>query len=188
MAEHPQQTVPTGQGRAGRYVEQAQGHHAFIPKALPPDPPLQISPGMQQLLSRADRTLGRLDGSVQTLADPDMFVYLYVRKEAVLSSRIEGTQSSLQDLLAAEARVLPSERPDDIAEVINYVRALNYGLGRLTDLPVCMRLLCEMHGHLLRGVRGARSRPGQLRDSQNWIGSPGCGPSEAIDDKSTSRL
>ncbi len=178
MAEHPQASSPDRE-RTGRYVKQPQGYRAFIPKALPPDPPLRLSPGMQQLLSQADRALGRLDGSVQTLANPELFVYLYKSKEAVLSSRIEGTQSSLQDLLVSEAGVLPYGRPDDVAEVTNYVRAFNYGLYRLEELPVCVRLLCEMHEILLRGARDDRTRPGQLRESQNWLGPAGCGLREA---------
>ena len=96
----------TTKGRAGRYVRQPAGYRAFVPAPLPPDPPIAITPEMQVLLSQADRALGRLDGSIQTLPHPDLFVYMYVRKEAVLSSQIEGTQSSLQDVLAAEARFL----------------------------------------------------------------------------------
>jgi len=98
--------------------------------------------------------LGRLDGSIQTLPDPNLFVYMYVRKEAVLSSQIEGTQSSLQDVLAAEAEILDPDRPQDVYEVVNYVVAMNHGLARLSKLPVCIRLIREIHSHLLQGVRG----------------------------------
>ncbi|MCY3990435.1 MAG: Fic family protein [Caldilineaceae bacterium] len=129
---------------------------------------------LQQLLSEADRALGRLDGSIQILPDPEMFVYMYVRNEAVLSSQIEGTQSSLQDLLAAEAEILTPNRPKDAVEVINYVGAMNYGLERLSTLPVSTRLICEIHGELLRGVRGSHLTPGELRTSQNWIGPEDC--------------
>ena len=160
--------------RAGRYVRQPSGYRAFIPEALPPNPPLHITNELQQLLSEADRALGRLDGSIQILPDADMFVYMYVRNEAVLSSQIEGTQSSLQDLLAAEAEILTPNRPKDAAEVINYVSAMNYGLERLSTLPVSTRLICEIHGELLRGVRGSHLTPGELRTSQNWIGPEGC--------------
>ena len=118
--------------RSGRYVQQPTGYRAFIPNPLPPDPPVAISPEMQVLLSQADRALGRLDGSIQTLPHPDLFVFMYVRKEAVLSSQIEGTQSSLQDLLAAEAQILAPDRPQDVDEVVNYVGAMNYGLQRLS--------------------------------------------------------
>lgn len=130
-------------------------------------------------MSEADRALGRLDGSIQTLPEPDLFVYMYVRKEAVLSSQIEGTQSSLQDVLAAEAEILSSGQPKDVAEVVNYVRATNYGLARLVELPLSVRLIREIHAELLRGVRGAQLTPGELRTSQNWIGYGGCSLKEA---------
>jgi cell filamentation protein, protein adenylyltransferase len=128
---------------------------------------------LQRLLSAADRAVGRLDGSIQTLPNPDLFVLMYVRKEAVLSSQIEGTQSSLQDLLAAEAQVLTSDAPKDVDEVVNYVAAMNHGLVRLAELPVSVRLVREIHGKLLAGVRGADRQPGELRRIQNWIGPPG---------------
>lgn len=165
---------PERAGRAGHYVSQAAGYKAFIPAPLPPEPAIQITPQLQVLLSRADRELGRLDGSIQTLPNPDLFVYMYVRKEAVLSSQIEGTQSSLQDVLAAEARILAPERPRDVDEVVNYVRAMNHGLQRLENLPVSIRLIREIHSELLQGVRGSRLTPGELRQSQNWIGPGGC--------------
>ncbi|MBZ0270104.1 Fic family protein [bacterium] len=131
------------------------------------------------LISRADRALGRLDGSIQTLPAPDLFVMMYVRKEAVLSSQIEGTQSSLNDVLEAEAKLYRPEHPRDVAEVINYVHAMNHGLGRLEQLPVSVRLIREIHERLLEGVRGAGHQPGQLRQSQNWIGPAGCTLSDA---------
>ena len=146
---------------------------------MPPKPPVRITNELQQLLSEADRALGRLDGSIHILPDADIFVYMYVRNEAVLSSQIEGTQSSLQDLLAAEAKILTPNRPSDTAEVINYVRAMNYGLSRLSELPLSTRLICEIHGELLRGVRGSHLTPGKLRTSQNWIGPQGCTLHEA---------
>jgi Fic family protein len=129
---------------------------------------------LQSALSDADRALGRLDGSIQTLPNPDLFVYMYVRKEAVLSSQIEGTQSSLQDLIAAEANVLAADSPKDVEEVVNYVAAMNHGLARLAELPVSVRLIKEIHAHLLHGVRGSHLTPGELRTSQNWIGPGGC--------------
>lgn len=165
--------------RAGRYVQQPTGYRAFIPNPLPPDPAVVISPDMQVLLSQADRALGQLDGSIQTLPHPDLFVFMYVRKEAVLSSQIEGTQSSLQDVLAAEARILAPDRPRDVEEVINYVRAMNHGLERLKELPVCIRLIREIHAELLKGVRGQHLTPGEIRSSQNWIGPGGCSLNEA---------
>jgi Fic family protein len=167
------------QSRAGVWQRQATGYRAFIPAPLPPRPPIDLTLQLQQLLSRADLALGRLDGSIQTLPNPDLFVFMYVRKEAVLSSQIEGTQSSLQDLLAAEAQIYAPETPADVAEVVNYVRAINYGLSRLSDLPVSTRLIREIHEQLLDGVRGAHLGPGELRRSQNWIGPGGCTLNEA---------
>lgn len=159
--------------RAGRYVRQPTGYRAFIPASLPPVPPVQVTGEIQRLLSEADRALGRLDGSIQTLPNPDLFVFMYVRKEAVLSSQIEGTQSSLNDLLAAEARILSPEQPRDVDEVVNYVRAMNHGLDRLHALPLSVRLIREIHAKLLSGVRGSQLTPGELRRSQNWIGPGG---------------
>ena len=165
--------------RAGRYVQQPARFRAFIPSPLPPEPPIAVSPEMQVLLSKADRALGRLDGSIQTLPHPDLFVFMYVRKEAVLSSQIEGTQSSIQDVLAAEAQILSPDRPKDVDEVVNYVRAMNYGLKRLEELPVSVRLIREIHAELLKGVRGQHLTPGDIRTSQNWIGPVGCSLNEA---------
>ena len=165
--------------RAGRYVRQPGGYQAFMPAPLPPEPPIRLESDLQALLSQADRALGRLDGSIQTLPHPDLFVAMYVRKEAVLSSQIEGTQSSLQDVLAAEARVLSVDRPSDVDEVFNYVAAMNHGLARLADLPVSVRLIREIHQRLLAGVRGQHLTPGELRTSQNWIGPGGCTLAEA---------
>jgi Fic family protein len=165
--------------RAGRYVSQAAGYRAFLPEPLPPIPPIRLEGNLQSLLSLADRALGRLDGSIQTLPNPDLFVFMYVRKEAVLSSQIEGTQSSLQDLLSAEAKMFSPDLPTDVDEVVNYVNAMNHGLERLSDLPVSVRLIKEIHERLLHGVRGARLTPGELRTSQNWIGPGGCTLGEA---------
>ncbi len=134
---------------------------------------------LQRLLSEADRALGRLDGSIQILPDADMFIYMYMRNEAVLSSQIEGTQSSLQDLLVAEAKILAPNRRSDVNEVINYVNAMNYGLERLSTLPVSSRLIREIHAILLKGVRGSNLTPGELRTTQNWIGPAGCTINEA---------
>ncbi len=170
-------TTPT---RAGQYVPQAGGYRAFVPAPLPPHPSVEISGELQSLLSRADQVLGRLDGSIYTLPNPDLFVYMYIRKEAVLSSQIEGTQSSLHDLLSAEASVFAPDQPKDVDEVINYVSAMNHGLERLTQLPMSVRLVREIHSRLLQGVRGSGLAPGEIRDSQNWIGPQGCSVNEAI--------
>ncbi len=167
--------------RSGRYVRQLTGYRAFIPKPLPPsDPEFQIDDEMHVLLSQADRALGRLSGSIQTLPNPDLFIFMYVRKEAVLSSQIEGTQSSLTDVLDAEANIMDARRPDDVDEVLNYVKAINYGLERLNDIPVSVRLIREIHKKLLTGVRGQERNPGEIRTSQNWIGPQGCTLNEAI--------
>ena len=168
-----------GRHRAGRYEPQATGYRAFIPAPLPPDPPITIDNEMQTLLSRADRALGRLDGSIQTLPNPDLFILMYMRKEAVLSSQIEGTQASLTDLLEAEAKVLRSEHPGDVEEVANYVAAMNLGLERLQELPLSIRLIREIHERLLRGTRGEMRQPGEIRRTQNWIGPEGCTLSDA---------
>lgn len=172
--------IHRAQHRAGSYQPQPTGYRAFIPRPLPPDPPLDLDGEFQRLLSRADRALGRLDGSIQTLPNPDLFVFMYVRKEAVLSSQIEGTQSSLQDLLAAEANILTPDQPRDVAEVVNYVHAMHHGLKRLSDLPLCNRLILEIHERLLAGVRGGRLTPGELRRSQNWIGPQGAALQDAL--------
>lgn len=161
-------------GRAGSYITQASGYRAFVPAALPPTPAIQLDGALQLLLSRADMALGRLDGSVQTLPNPDLFVLMYVRKEAVLSSQIEGTQSSLHDLLAVEAQALGRDRvAQDVDEVVNYVKAMRHGLDRLATLPVSVRLIREIHERLMSGGRGGQLTPGELRTSQNWIGPSG---------------
>lgn len=134
---------------------------------------MEIDSEMQWLLSEADRALGRLDGSIQTLPNPELFVFMYVRKEAVLSSQIEGTQASINDLLKAEAKIFDSEAPNDVDEVLNYVAAMNYGLARLREIPLSIRLIKELHQQLLKGVRGRNLQPGELRRSQNWIGPAG---------------
>jgi Fic family protein len=160
--------------RAGHYVKQATGYAAFIPAPLPPDPPIKIDAELIRDLSEADRTLGRLDGVATVLPNPDLFVSMYVRQEAVLSSQIEGTQSTLEDVLQFEIDSRGREFPKDIQEVVNYVSAMNYGLERLKTLPLSLRLIREIHGKLLEGVRGSNRTPGEFRTSQNWIGPAGC--------------
>lgn len=160
--------------RSGRYIRQLEGYSAFIPKPLPPDPPIHYDDEMMALLSAADRALGRLDGSTDALPNPDLFVFMYVRREAALSSQIEGTQASLIDLLEFEAQAAEPERPADVEEIANYVSAMNHGLARLGELPVSLRLIREIHERLLSGVRGSERTPGEFRRSQNWIGPPGC--------------
>jgi len=165
--------------RAGRYQPQPGGYRAFVPAPLPPDPPVRMTDDLQRLLSAADRELGRLDGSVLTLPNPDLFVRMYMRKEAVLSSQIEGAQSSLQDLLSAESQLVSNPESGDVGEVVNYVAAMNHGLARLRELPVSVRLIREIHAELMRGARGGRLAPGELRTTQNWIGPSGATVFEA---------
>lgn len=162
-------------GRAGTFVQQKQNYKAFIPTSLPPT--LQFDEELSQLLSQANLALGKLSGLASVISDPDLFVYLYVRKEALLSSQIEGTQCSLEDVLSPDP---DGELPiQDVEEVTNYVLAMNQGLERLNELPVCTRLIKEMHTLLMSGVRGKNKTPGEFRRSQNWIGRPGATPETA---------
>lgn len=165
--------------RAGRYIRQPAGYRAFVPADLPPVPDLKVDPEMTRLLSDADRALGRLDGVASILPNPDLFVAMYVRHEAVLSSQIEGTQSTLQDVLAFEVEGRLDEQPEDVGEVVNYVQAMNYGLERLNRFPLSLRLLREIHARLLEHTRGADRQPGEFRKTQNWIGPSGCTLNEA---------
>lgn len=155
--------------RSGEFIKQ-NGYEAFIPAPLPPDPSLALDGEILTLLSEADLAVGRLDGVIQTVPNPNLFVAMYVRREAVLSSQIEGTQSTLEDLLAIELEPSAVGLPDDVEEVVNYVSAMNYGLDRLATLPLSKRLICEIHAELLRTARGAHRRAGEFRQNQNWIG------------------
>ena len=161
--------------RAGRMVQQPNGFRAFIPNPLPPVPAIDLTGNLQALLSQADHALGLLEGAARMLPNPELFVFMYIRKEAVLSSQIEGTQSSLQDVLAAEAKLFDPNAPSDVGEVVNYVRAMQHGIARLGQLPISVRLIQEIHAELMQGVRGGNLTPGELRRSQNWIGPAGCG-------------
>lgn len=161
-------------GSTGRYeVSTVAGEavRAFIPHPLPPLPPLDLSGPLQRKLDQAQLACGRLDGVAAFLPDPDLFLYSYVRREALLSSQIEGTQSSLSDLLLFELDEAPGVPFDDVVEVSNYVAALEHGQKLLAKtLPLSSRLLREVHGKLLMRGRGARKMPGQFRTTQNWIG------------------
>lgn len=159
--------------RAGRYVRQSTGYSAFIPTPLPPDPPLTLDGPLILALSRAAEAVGRLDGLSRTIPNPEPFVAMYVRREAVLSSQIEGTQSTLDDVLAYELATDTKGLPGDVEVVFNYVRAMEYGLDRLRTLPLSLRLIGEIHSQLLASGRGAERMPGEFRRSQNWIGSTG---------------
>lgn len=160
--------------RSGQYVKQEAGYKAFIPVALPPDPPIAMDAELVHLLSNADRSLGRLDGATSILPNPGLFVAMYIRQEAVLSSQIEGTQSTLEDVLQFEIDARGQEHPRDVAEVINYVNAIDYGLRQLQEMPLDLQLIKEIHGKLLEGVRGSDRTPGDFRKTQNWIGDRGC--------------
>ncbi len=161
--------------RAGQFISQPTGYKAFIPKPLPPTPALAMDEAMQRLLSEANVALGRLDGVAAVLPSVDLFVAMYVRQEAVLSSQIEGTQCTLDDVLHVEAH--DGLAPADAGEVVNYIRAMNHGLGRLPDLPLSLRLIGEVHAELMKEGRGGHKQPGEFRRSQNWIG--GRSPSDA---------
>lgn len=159
--------------RIGYYIKCAAGteepYNAYVPKDLPPVPPLRLD-DLYQLLDQASSALGRLDGMSMILPDPSLFIYMYVRKEAVLSSQIEGTQSSLSDLLLFESEEIPGVPIDDVTEVSCYVAAMNYGLERLKKLPLSLRLMREIHQKLMERGRGSDKLPGEFRSTQNWIG------------------
>jgi Fic family protein len=165
--------------RSGRFVKQPAGYRAFIPASLPPEPTLRLDLPMVLLLSRADQALGRLDGVARTLPNLDLFVAMYVRREAVLSSQIEGTRSTLEHVLTFELDAQSREVPTDVREVVGYVRAMDYGLDRLSTLPLSLRLIREIHGELFRGF-GREKDPGEFRRTQNWIGVAGATLSQAI--------
>ena len=169
-------------GTTGEYNVRDYGGElvrAFVPAHLPPDPPLDLNGKLQQLLERALIALGRLDSVTVLLPDPTLFIYAYVRKEAVLSSQIEGTQSSFSDLVMFESDEAPGVPIDDVVEVSNYVAALDHGLGRLRGgFPLSNRLIREIHGVLLAEGRGSEKSPGEFRTSQNWIG--GSRPGNAV--------
>jgi Fic family protein len=167
--------------RLGRYVIKTYGNEAvraFVPPPLPPEPSIRLE-GLQQLLEQANQAIGRLDGLASSLPNLSLFIYAYVRKEALLSSQIEGTQSSLSDLLMFENDEVPGAPMLDVLEVSNYVAALTHGLDRLrSGFPLSLRLICEIHGVLLSKGRGSEKQPGEFRRSQNWIG--GSRPGNAV--------
>lgn len=164
--------MPTQGQYPGRHIRTPQGYTAFVPDPLPPT--LGWTPVLTRALSDADRLIGQLAGEGGRLPNPHLLIRPFVRREAVLSSRIEGTRATLGELLAAEAGAVVDRSPDDLREVANYVGALEYGVRRLKTLPLSLRLIRELHEHLMAGVRGERATPGAFRRSQNWIGPPGC--------------
>jgi Fic family protein len=153
------------------------GYRAYVPEPLPP--PIGWSTDLAMALSRADSAIGRLAGEGRRLPNPHLLIRPFVRREAVLSSRIEGTQATLGELLAAEAGAAVERSPEDLREVANYVVALERGITRLATLPLSLRLVKELHEKLMRGVRGDIATPGEFRRSQNWIGPAGCTLGEA---------
>ena len=165
--------MSSSDSRVGRYIVTAYGNEdvrAFVPPPLPPDPPLRLD-NLQSLLEKANQSLGRLDGLASVLPNLPLFIYAYVRKEAVLSSQIEGTQSSISDLLLFENKEAPGVPLNDVEEVSNYVLALNHGLERMRGgFPLSLRLIREIHAVLLAKGRGNDKQPGEFRQSQNWIG------------------
>jgi Fic family protein len=163
---------------AGKCVKTLQGYCAFTPNPLPP--PIDIDGELIKLLSDADRLLGELSGTGRVLKNPYLLIGPYLRREAVSSSKIEGTQSSLSDLFYYEASETKRPKIPDVKEVQNYVSAMENGIGLLQELPISTRLICKMHLALMSGVRGEHGTPGELRRSQNWIGPPGCSLDEAV--------
>lgn len=166
--------------RYGIYVKQEAGYRAFIPESFPPDINVILNEDIQYLLSRADRQLARLDGITTILPNPELFVAMYVKKEALLSSQIEGTQASLEGVLEFEADIESKENINEVKEVINYIKALNYGIDRLKEFPMSLRLIREIHKVLIEDTRGNKRSPGEFRSTQNWIGPPGLGLHDSV--------
>ncbi|OGI12002.1 MAG: cell filamentation protein Fic [Candidatus Margulisbacteria bacterium GWF2_35_9] len=160
------------QSPSGHILKNSQGYSTFVPHPLPP--PIFWDAEVINSLSRADFLLGKLAMQGSSLPNPYLLIRSFVAREAVLSSRIEGTQTTLGDLLSAEVAASTNQNLDDLQEVQNYIKALTYGLERLKELPLSLRLIQEIHQILMEGVRGARAHPGEFRNIQNWIGLPGC--------------
>ncbi len=156
---------------SGKLIKTSQDYWAFVP--MPLEPSIRLDMQLVRSLSSADRALSELAGIARTLPNPHLLIGPFMRQEAVLSSRIEGTQASFSDLLYFEAASVTESRSPDVREVANYVRAMEYGLSRIEELPLSLRLIREIHAILMEGVRGNRSTPGEFRRSQNWIGPPG---------------
>jgi Fic family protein len=153
-------------------IKSPHGYNAFVPHILPPK--FEWDNHVINSLSRADFLLGKLSREGSQLPNPHLLMRPFIAREAVLSSKIEGTQATLGEILAANAGVDLLRSPDDLQEVQNYIKALDFGLKRLQELPLSLRLIKEIHNELMQGVRGSHTTPGEFRRSQNWIGSPGC--------------
>ncbi len=157
---------------AGKVIKTLKGYNAFLPNPLPPH--LEWNTDLVNALSRADYILGKLSREGSKLPNPHLLIRPFITREAVLSSKIEGTQATLGEILAGEVGAQIDRSPADLQEVQNYIIALEYGLERLNDFPLSLRLIKEIHGKLMLGVRGSHATPGEFRRTQNWIGTPGC--------------
>lgn len=159
--------------RSGKYVNVLYGemaYKAFEPAILPPNPPINVNEELSLLMGKAQRVIGKLDGITEQIPDIDLFVAMYVRKEALLSSQIEGTQATLDDILDPD---IENNTNLEVADVLNYIKAMQFAVSKLDELPLCNRLLKETHVVLMEGVRGQEKNPGEFRRSQNWIGPQG---------------
>jgi len=154
----------------GKLIQQATGYKAFVPDKFPPQEPIHLDPQTNEMLSKANLLLGRLDGVARLLPDLDFFILMYVRKEAALSSQIEGTKATITDLILSEGKI-PADLPEDVQDIKHYIKAMNYGLKRLEEFPLSLRLIREVHEQLMADGRGGiPAMPGEFRQSQNWIG------------------
>ncbi len=156
----------------GIFRHQPTGYRAFIPYAFPPKDLITWDSTLINQLSKGDLAIGKLAAVEQLIPDMDFFIYMYVKKEAAHSSQIEGTQATLIDYVKAEAKLTDANTPSDVDEIKNYIQAMNYGMQRMKTLPLSWRLVQEIHGKLLKGVRGNHKSPGEFRRTQNWIGGP----------------
>jgi Fic family protein len=168
--------------RAGKFVTQLNGYKAFIPHPLPPNPPIRYDEKLQFLLSKAEGALARLEGAATILSDRDLFISIFAKKEALLSSQIEGIQASLEGILLSEADITPRENKAETRKVLKYIEAMNFGIQQIreTDFTLSSSFIKEIHKILIKRVRGSFSIPGEFRISQNWIGPPGASIRQAI--------
>lgn len=165
--------------RSGEYIKQLEGYKAFIPNPLPPEPIIKLNEELTQKLLRANFLTARLDGLGFTLPNTDLFISMYVKKEALLSSQIEGTQASLENLFEFESG-MQIDNLNDVEQVVNYIKALNYGIKRLETFPMSLRLIKEIHSLVLHEARGQNKNPGEFKKTQNWIGSVNSNLNNAI--------
>jgi Fic family protein len=165
--------------RAGVFIQQPGGFEAFMPRPLPPEPPIRYDDELQTLLSKADRAIARLDGIVTVLPNSELFIAMYVKKEALLSSQIEGTQASLEGVLEFEADMKPRDDVKQVKEVVNYIKAMEYGIDHLSSGHANAQLFREIHRLLIQGTRGSRKALGEFRRTQNWVGPAGASVFEA---------